>query len=107
MAVKRSGETHLSDRAQAIWVDHIVLPALKRSCSSDVYQHHPHSFADADFKARVKQECFTTGTGQAIDIRYVISESCLDTFWAEVRRLSYEHAGDGMYRVMPSAIHFW
>ncbi|KAJ9655921.1 hypothetical protein H2201_008702 [Coniosporium apollinis] len=95
MVVKKRGETHLSNRAQRVWIDHIVLPALKRSCPSDVYQHHPHSFLDADCKARVKQECFATGTGQAMDIRYVIPESYLDTFWAEVQRLSYEHAGDG------------
>lgn len=95
MAVQKGGETHLLDRAQAVWVDHIVLPALEHSCSSGVYQHHPHSFADADFKARIKQECFTTVTGQAMDIRYVIPESCLDAFWAEIERLSYEHPGDG------------
>src|SRR5205807_2557639 len=48
-----------------------------------------------DFKAKVKQECFTTGTGEAMDIKYIIPESCLDTFWANVQRLSYTHDGDG------------
>src|SRR5436190_9344277 len=28
-------------------------------------------------------------------VRYVVPESCLDAFWAEVQRLSYEHTGDG------------
>ena len=77
MEVKDGGETHLSDKEQAIWVNHILLPALKSSCSPDIYQHYPHSFidADSDFKTKVKQECFTTGSGQPIDIRYVVPES--------------------------------
>ena len=94
MVIKEFGETHLYDREQAAWVDDIVLPALKKSCTPDVYQHHPHSFADADYKAKVKKECFTTGTGQPMDVRYVIPELCLDRFWAEVRRLSHEYTGD-------------
>ena len=94
MAVKDGGETHLSDREQAVWIDHIVLPALKLSCPPDVYQHHPHSFAEADAKAKVKQECFTTGTGQPMDIRYIVPESCLDTFWAKIQHLSYDHTGN-------------
>src|SRR5207245_1113260 len=86
LAIKEYGETHLSDKEQEVWINNIILPALKRSCPPDIYQHHPHSFADADFKAKVKQECFTTGTGEAMDIKYIIPESCLDTFWANVQR---------------------
>lgn len=99
MVVKAGGETHLSDKAQAIWVDNIVLPALKHSCQQrrDVYHHHhhPHSFADAKSKAEVKQEVFTSGTSHAMDIRYTVPEDCLDLFWTEVLRLSREHDGDG------------
>ena len=80
MAIKNGGETHLSDREQAVWVNHIVLPALKLSCPPNVYQHHPYSFAEADAKAKVKQECFTTGTGQPMDVRYIVPELYLDTF---------------------------
>ena len=75
MEVKDEDEIHLSDKEQAIWVNHILLPALKSSCSPDIYQHHPHRFMDADFKAKVKQECFTTGSGQPMDIRYIVPES--------------------------------
>ena len=75
MEVKDRGETHLSDKEQAIWVNHILLPALKSSCSPDIYQHHPHSFMDTDFKTKVKQECFTTGSGQPMNIKYVMPES--------------------------------
>jgi hypothetical protein len=97
MEVKARGETHLSDKAQAIWIDKVVLPALKRSCGQrrDVYQHHPHSFADAKSKAEVKREVFTSGTSYAMDIRYTVPEDCLDLFWTEVLRLSHEHDGDG------------
>lgn len=103
MAVKDGGGTHLSDGEQAVWVDDIILPALKRSCPPDIYQHHPHSFADADFKAKVKRECFTTVTGQPMDIRYVVPESCLGTFWVEVQRLSHQYTGNG--RVPHDAFH--
>ena len=68
MEVKDGGLTYLSDKEQAIWVNHILLPALKSNCSPDIYQHHPHSFMDADFKAKVKQEYFITGSDQTMDI---------------------------------------
>ena len=70
-----------------------------------MYQHHPQSFADADYKAKVKTECFTTGTGQPMDVRYVIPELCLDRFWAEVRRLSHEYTGDNDGYVSCDAFH--
>ena len=57
MVIKGFGKTHFYNREQAAWVNNIVLPALKKSCTPDVYQHHPHSFADADYKAKVKEEC--------------------------------------------------
>ncbi|KAJ9653124.1 hypothetical protein H2201_009176, partial [Coniosporium apollinis] len=97
MAVKAKGETHLSDKEQAIWIDNIVLPALRRSCGQrrDVYQHHPHSFADAKSKAEVKQEVCTSGTGYTMDIKYTVPEDCLHSFWTEVLRLSHAHDGDG------------
>lgn len=72
--------------------------ALKLSCLPDVYQYHPHSFAEADAKAKVKQECFITGTSQPINIRYMVPKSCLDIFQAKVQRLSYNHTGNGSIR---------
>jgi hypothetical protein len=97
MIVKAGGGTHLSDKVQAIWIDNIVLPALRRSCGQrrDVYHHHPNSFADAKSKAEVKKEACTSGTGYAMDIKYTVPDDCLDLFWTEVLRLSHEHNGDG------------
>src|SRR5271154_5707083 len=77
MPIESHQETHLSDRAQSVWIDNIVLPALRSTCPSDIYQHHPCSFADADFKANVKQECFVSGSKQAINLQYAIPEEFL------------------------------
>jgi hypothetical protein len=40
-----------------------------------------------------------------MDVRYVIPESCLDRFWAEVRRLSHEYTGDNDGYVSCDAFH--
>ena len=49
---------------------------------------------DADYKAKVKIKCFIIGTGQPINIKYVILELYLDRFWAEVQRLFYKYISD-------------
>jgi hypothetical protein len=84
MALARDGETYLSDAAQAIWVDQIILPALRATVRQDILQHHPVSFADASGKARVMQECFIQSSRSPIDLRGVIPEQDLDLFWTEV-----------------------
>ena len=75
-----------------------MLLALKLSYPPNIYQHHPHSFMEADAKAKVKQECFITGTGQPINIKYIVPESCLDTFWAKIQCLSYDYTGNRTIR---------
>ena len=54
MPLGKGQSTHLSNSAQSIWLDHIVLPSLRATCPPDIVQHHPCSFADANFKANVK-----------------------------------------------------
>ena len=70
-----------------------------------MYQHYPQSFTDIDYKAKVKIECFTIGTGQPIDVRYIILELYLDRFWAEVRRLSYKYTGDNNRYILYNTFH--
>ena len=103
MVIKEFGKIYLNNREQAAWVNNIILPALKKSYIPNIYQYYPYSFADVDYKAKVRKECFIIGTGQPIDVRYVILELCLDRFWAEVRRLSYEYTGDNNRYILCNA----
>ena len=88
LPLKSRGETYLSDKEQAEWIDRVVLPALRATCPPDITQHHPHSFKDAQGKSQVKREQPFSRHGQGLDVRYVIPESNLRLFWAEARQLA-------------------
>ena len=75
-------ETHLTDEQQRIWIDDIVLPSLRESCSVDVLQHHPRIFADASTKAYVQREfLLTAAPNTPMDIRYTVPEGSLEALW--------------------------
>ncbi|KAF1980632.1 hypothetical protein K402DRAFT_17639, partial [Aulographum hederae CBS 113979] len=103
MDIASQGETHLSDAAQAVWIDDIILPALRNACPSSILAHHPLSFKDADGKAKVKLEQTSTlddtaTGGGAMDIRYTIPERYLEDFWANVLRYASSAVGPGVQR---------
>lgn len=93
--MKKAEETHLSDETQAIWIDRIVIPALKRVCPTDVLHHFPLSYAHADGKANVKREAFITSTGIAMDVRYTIAETYLNEFWLAIVQEANSFTGEG------------
>ncbi|KAF1980669.1 hypothetical protein K402DRAFT_275717 [Aulographum hederae CBS 113979] len=101
MDIGSQGVTHLSDAAQAVWIDDIVLPALREACPSSILAHHPFSFEDADGKAKAKLEQASTldtatGGGGAMDIRYTIPEKYLELFWANVLEYASDATGEGI-----------
>lgn len=77
----------VTDSVQRVWIDGIIIPALQRTCSSDVLQHHPSSFDDAYGKSSVKKELNHSGRWAPIDIRFTIPEEHLESFWEQVLEL--------------------
>ena len=70
-------ETHLTASQQELWIDRIVLPALRASCPADILQHHPRSFQEVSRKAGVGSEAFLHRQHTVIDIQYSIPERYL------------------------------
>ncbi|KAF6238778.1 hypothetical protein HO173_003285 [Letharia columbiana] len=91
LPVANSGVTHLSNDEQSSWVDNIIRPALRDTCGHHVRQHWPRSFADANHKARVKEEQSINGAGHPIDINYPLPASLLEQYWDCVLRKSNEY----------------
>ncbi|MCJ1396608.1 hypothetical protein MMC18_009499 [Xylographa bjoerkii] len=81
-------ETQLTDQQMKVWIDQIVLPALKLACPVEILQRHPRSFEDALAKASSKKEHVFEGHHQHIDLRYPIPEKYLAAFSMELLRLT-------------------
>ncbi|KAL8895783.1 MAG: hypothetical protein Q9192_003451 [Flavoplaca navasiana] len=78
------GINHPSDQQQEVWLDQIVFPALRRSCPSDLLQHHPRSFAEVWTKANARMEAYPDSWAQPMDVKYAIPSRYLEAFWHEV-----------------------
>ena len=50
--------THLSNKAQSIWIDAIILPALHETCDDSIIQAHSQNFQDANNKTKASKEVF-------------------------------------------------
>jgi hypothetical protein len=91
----QSETTQLKNEVLSIWVDRIIIPALKSACPTDVLHHMPRSYLHADGKANVKHEAFITSTGIAMDVRYTIPEKYLDKLWSQILQGANDFIGEG------------
>ncbi|KAK3081785.1 hypothetical protein LTS18_002791 [Coniosporium uncinatum] len=89
-----SGEIHLSDAHQEVWIDQIVIPALRRTYPPDVFDSHPFTFKEVRAKARVGREAAVTIEQAAeqvgastIDMKFFLPAEGLEPFWSTVVRL--------------------
>lgn len=77
--------THLTNSEKKTWIDHIVVTALRLTCSDDIVQYHPRSYENASLcKANVKREFHPHGLEAVIEARYDIPEENQRAFWTEV-----------------------
>lgn len=83
MSTKQTG-TCLTDEEQQIWIDDIVIPALRHAFGADVAQHHVRSFAAARRKSRVLQEKHPNGSQESITLHGVLPEEGLADFSAHL-----------------------
>ena len=84
MPVWKGKTTDLHDDARRVWIDDIILPALRIACESNILQHHPHSFRDARNKARAKDEVLIRQDGGVRDSPDFIPGDNLRSFWSAV-----------------------
>ena len=86
----RHATYHVNKEQQQVWIDEIILPALRSTCDAQVCARHPGSFEDATCKAQVKQEAYGLPLG-AIDVSYPVPFQHLASFWSAVCRHADNH----------------
>ena len=83
-------ESYLNLDEQQVWVDDILLPALRVVCPANVVQHHPHSFEEARTKALGYQREGSSGKDRYIHrMSYVVDAKFLGPLWEKIRSLTY------------------
>ena len=89
---ERKSETHLTNVEQEIWINRIVLPALRRTCRclglEDVLQYHPQNYQEAQYKSTIRTESAFDGPQNPFDVRYALPEDSLALFSKHIRELA-------------------
>jgi hypothetical protein len=74
-----------------IWVDRLLLPAIRRFCPPDVIQHHPRSFDDVESKAYSRRRENCSGMVQNdMDMHHYLPPQYLEAIWCYMTQ-STEH----------------
>lgn len=78
--------THVGYDLQMVWIDSIVLPAIRLTCPKHISCRFSQSFEAARSSASANQELHFYGSSAPMDIHHPIPAACLGPFWAEVVR---------------------
>ena len=75
----------LTKEERRLWIDRLLLPAIRRWCPPDVIQHHPRSFDDVESKAysRRRENC----SGKAyhdMDMHHYLPQQYLAAIWSHM-----------------------
>ena len=82
IAHERRTTTYLTINERRLWVDRILLPAIRHCCPVDVIQHHPRSFEDAESKACSRRREACSGLVQNdVDMHHYLPEENLQAIW--------------------------
>ena len=74
--------TYLTNKERQMFVDRIVLPAIRHACPRDVIQHHPQSFEDAESKAYSSQRESCGGkVYNKMDMHHYLPHEYLASIW--------------------------
>lgn len=71
---------------KAIWIDDIILPALRATCDKNTLARQPTSFAHACSISKVKGEKYPNWNGRPLPIKESIPTTSLVGLWDEVLR---------------------
>ncbi|EWZ79051.1 hypothetical protein FOWG_16769 [Fusarium oxysporum f. sp. lycopersici MN25] len=74
--------TYLTKEEQRMWIDQLLLPAIRRCCPPDVIQHHPRSFDDVESKAYSRQRETCGGmVPNRMDMHHHLPQEYLSAIW--------------------------
>ncbi|EXM14332.1 hypothetical protein FOTG_17262 [Fusarium oxysporum f. sp. vasinfectum 25433] len=74
--------TYLTKEERRIWVDQLLLPAIRRYCPPDMIQYHPRSFNDIESKAYSRQRETCGGmVPNRMDMHQYLPQEYLPAIW--------------------------
>lgn len=74
--------TYLTNGERQLWIDRLLLPAIRHLCPPDVIQHHPRSFADVESKTYSRRRETCSGLiRNNMDMLHYIPEQYLEGIW--------------------------
>ncbi|KLP14862.1 Uncharacterized protein LW94_6637 [Fusarium fujikuroi] len=92
--------TYLTKEEQRMWIDQLLLPAIRRCCPPDVIQHHPRSFDDVESKAYSRQRETCGGmVPNRMDMHHHLPQEYLSAIWHHMTQ-STEQADFAGFRGM-------
>ncbi|KAJ6439190.1 hypothetical protein O9K51_08602 [Purpureocillium lavendulum] len=77
--------TYLTNGERQLWIDRLLLPAIRHLCPPDVIQHHPRSFADVESKTYSRRRETCSGLVRSnMDMLHYIPEQYLEGIWQHI-----------------------
>ncbi|KAH6975586.1 hypothetical protein EDB80DRAFT_658726 [Ilyonectria destructans] len=74
--------TYLTKDERRMWINQLLLPAIRRCCPPDVIQHHPRSFDDVESKAYSRQRETCGGmVPNRMDMHHYLPQEYLQAIW--------------------------
>ena len=83
-----SGVNTLNLSERTVWIDKIIIPALEKTLTTCVLQHHPSSFKEVQTKGLAKSETGHHNNPHAAptDLRYDVPSANLGKVWDEINK---------------------
>ena len=81
--------SYLTRAERRIWVDNVLLPAIRYTCPPDVIQYHPRSFDDVESKAysRRRENC-SGGVQNNMDMHHFLPQRYLKAIWTHMMQIT-------------------
>ncbi|KAL5603551.1 hypothetical protein FOVSG1_006301 [Fusarium oxysporum f. sp. vasinfectum] len=81
--------TYLTKNERRMWINELLLPAIRHYCPPDVVQHHPRSFDDVESKAYSRQREACSGMVHSkMDMHHYLPQEYLQQIWYDKRQRS-------------------
>ncbi|KAH7231323.1 uncharacterized protein BKA55DRAFT_714563 [Fusarium redolens] len=92
--------TYLTKKERRMWIDELLLPAIRHYCPPDVIQHHPRSFDDMESKAYSRQREACSGMVRSkMDMHHYLPQEYLQQIWHYMEQRA-ERSDLAMFRGM-------
>ncbi|KID81132.1 hypothetical protein MGU_11489 [Metarhizium guizhouense ARSEF 977] len=77
--------SYLTNDERRLWIDKLLLPAIRSLCPLDVIQHHPRSYDDAESKAHSRRrEACSGAMRHDIDMHHYLPQEYLEPIWRHI-----------------------